>query len=110
MLRPPKKKKLERDFNLVKNGVGKTIESVDSQERHPGEVLDERIDQIALTETVLEEREPKISRTREDDGTCQPDLKTVQVVAVDVEPPSEQEIVHDRKECSRCETVCCAHR
>lgn len=59
------------------------------QEWNPGKVLDERIEDAPLAETILEKREANVTRAREHDSAGEPNLETVQIEAIDWETPSE---------------------
>ena len=75
------------------------------QERDPSHVLPERVEQRAVAEAVLEEGVAQVAGAGEDDHTCEPDLETVEIEAVDVCRPTEEEIVHERQGEARCDTV-----
>lgn len=78
----------------------------DSQEWHPGQVLDERVEQWAVSEAVLEQRVPEVPEPGEHDHAREPDLETVQVETVDRGRPAEQKVVHQRKPKAGRDTIC----
>lgn len=59
-----------------------------------------------MPKPILKEREPDVTSAGEDDGTREPDLETVQVEAVDVRAPAEDEVVEDREGRGGGEAVC----
>ena len=63
------------------------------QEGNPPDVLDESVDEVALAEAVLEQREANVTRDREDDCAGEPDLKRVKIIPVNFDAPAEKKIV-----------------
>jgi hypothetical protein len=71
------------------------------QEWNPSDVLDKTVDEVALAKPVLEECEPDITGDGKNDRAGKPDLETVQVVSVDFDTPTEEQVVHHGED-SRC--------
>jgi len=69
----------------------------DPQERNPHRVLQKRREQISMSQPIFQKRIPNISTAREHDDTSQPNLETVQIIPIDLESPSEKEIVQKRE-------------
>jgi hypothetical protein len=66
-----------------------------SQERNPPEVLNHCIEEVAVAESVLKERIPKVSDAGKYDRTRQEDLETVQVESVDLWCQPQEEVVQN---------------
>ena len=91
MLSPPKKKKLPLTSVLVSIYSRECTQ----QERNPGHVLDEGVDNITLPKAIFEQSESEVPRAGEDHCASQPNLKTVHVIPIDVELEAEQDVVDD---------------
>lgn len=77
----------------------------DVQERNPAEVLEERAEEVALAQAVLEERVAEVTHAREDDRAREQDLETVQVEAVELGREAEDEVVDHRADGGGGDTV-----
>ena len=80
MLSPPKKKKLP----LTSVFVSIYSREDTQQERNPGHVLDEGVDDITLSKAIFEQSESEVPRAGEDHCASQPNLKTVLIKSVDL--------------------------
>lgn len=76
------------------------------QKRNPGEVLDERVENVPLAETILEKREADVARAWEHNHAGEPNLETVEVEAIDGETPPEKEVIKGRQDGSAGKTIC----
>lgn len=79
--------------------------TVHAQEWNPSQVLNESSEEVALSKAVLQKRVSYIADTREDNCTCQQNLKTVQVEAIQLRCEAEQKIVHDGSKCCSSDSV-----
>ena len=59
------------------------------QEWYPRHVLHHGVEDVALSQSVLEEREPEVACTGEDYGACKPDLEALEIEAIHLVPPAE---------------------
>ena len=80
-----------------------------SQERNPCQILRQCRSDASKPEAVLEEGKADISKTREDEGARQPDLKRVQVVVVHAQCQAKDEVVDDREDVGAGDTIVGEH-
>ena len=110
MLRPPKKNVLARHHRLAYlNEHGPRVTqrvNGHSQERNPLEVLNHRIEEIAMAEPVLKESIPKVSDAGEYDRTCKEDFEAVQVESVDLWCQTQEEVVENATQDRGRDTIC----
>lgn len=66
----------------------------DGKQRHPGEVLDQRGEELLLTQTMAQHREGDVADAREDDDEAEEDAPGLHVEFVDVAVvPADDEVV-----------------
>jgi hypothetical protein len=75
------------------------------QEWNPCHVLEESPEKIALSQTVLQQREADVSRTKEDNSGREPNFETVQIESVHRELESQEDVVKDRNSNRTSDTV-----